>query len=166
MKRLLWIGPHIPSELPGFTIVGTGRSDVVVVDVAAGESHKNYTNLGSPVVLLGNKRHVLSPPVDVCYVILKPVPPAVLADVLSRVFQDDKPSFLATVEAAMEEKGLTSREKEACKMALRGFSDRQMSEAQTGWGPAEKTWKIHLGSVFRKFGVGKRAELFAAIFPF
>lgn len=160
MRRLLWCGPHPPS-IPGFTAVNAGRPEVVVVDIAAGESLRPHIGTNVPVVAYGTIKQITPAPSGVSYAIMKPAPADVLAGALRRLFAP--PQYRDIVEATMEEKGLTPREKEACMMALRGFTDKEMSDATNG--PSTKTWKIHLGSVYKKFNVRGRAELFAAIFP-
>lgn len=162
MKRLLWCGPHPPS-IPGFTAVNAGRPDVVVVDIAAGESLRPHLGTNVPVVAYGTIKQITPAPSGVSYAIMKPTPADVLAGTLGRLLARQT-SYRTAAETAMEEKGLTPRERDACLMALRGFTNKEMGESTIG-GPAPKTWKIHLGSAFRKFGVQSRAELFAAIFP-
>lgn len=57
---------------------------------------------------------------------------------------------------------LSPKERECAVLMLKGLATKEMAEAL---GNTEKTLKHHIASIFKKFGVGSRAELFHEIFP-
>lgn len=60
------------------------------------------------------------------------------------------------IKMAAQQRKLTPKESEILRLALQGLSNKQIS---TEAGAAEKTIKVHLTAIFRKFGVSSRTEL-------
>lgn len=66
------------------------------------------------------------------------------------------------VTSAMAHVGLTPRERDVCTLLLKGFATKDML---TILGNTEKTIKGRIATIFNKFDVHSRAELFNAVFP-
>jgi len=66
------------------------------------------------------------------------------------------------VERALDRAELTAKERDVARLLLKGLSTREMAGVT---GNTEKTLKHHIASIFHKFGVASRAELFHCIFP-
>lgn len=96
-----------------------------------------------------------------CALLEKPFEIHDLHSKLLEVWQE--PSFLtALVERAMEVNSLTLKEKEVCRLLVKGLSNREIAAAL---GVTEKTIKFHVTSIFEKFEVKSRSELQNCIFP-
>lgn len=65
-------------------------------------------------------------------------------------------------DRALERARLTAKEREVARLLLKGLSTRELAGVT---GNTEKRLKHHIASIFRKFGVRSRAELFHDIFP-
>jgi DNA-binding NarL/FixJ family response regulator len=75
----------------------------------------------------------------------------------------ENPRGLSTlVERFLESNGLTEKEKEIARLALKGLSNREIAEVN---GNTEKTIKFHMTVIYDKCNVGSRSELFNAILP-
>ncbi len=57
---------------------------------------------------------------------------------------------------------LTPKELFCTNLMLKGLTTKEMASVS---GNTEKTLKHHIASIFKKFGVSSRAELFHEIFP-
>jgi len=74
-----------------------------------------------------------------------------------------EPRHLAAyLERHAEVSGLTEKEKEVCRLLVKGLANKEIASVL---GVTEKTIKFHVTSIFQKFGVGSRAELVSTIFP-
>lgn len=65
-------------------------------------------------------------------------------------------------ERALDRARLTPKEREVARLLLKGLSTREMADVT---GKSEKGLKHQIASVFHKFNVASRAELFHCIFP-
>lgn len=66
------------------------------------------------------------------------------------------------VERALDRAELTAKERDVARLLLKGLSTKEMAGVT---GNTEKTLKHHIASIFHKFDVASRAELFHCIFP-
>jgi DNA-binding NarL/FixJ family response regulator len=95
------------------------------------------------------------------YLLEKPFRAEELGRALSSVW--DEPKGLGHfVERALERAELTAKERDVARLLLKGLSTKEMAGVT---GNTEKTLKHHIASIFHKFDVASRAELFHCIFP-
>jgi DNA-binding NarL/FixJ family response regulator len=95
------------------------------------------------------------------YLLEKPFRAEELTRALSQVW--DEPRGLGHfVERALERAELTAKERDVARLLLKGLSTKEMAGVT---GNTEKTLKHHIASIFHKFDVASRAELFHCIFP-
>ncbi len=95
------------------------------------------------------------------YLLEKPFRAEELSRALSSVW--DEPKGLGHfVERALERAELTAKERDVARLLLKGLSTKEMAGVT---GNTEKTLKHHIASIFHKFDVASRAELFHCIFP-
>ena len=95
------------------------------------------------------------------YLLEKPFRAEELSRALSSVW--DEPRGLGHfVERALDRAELTAKEREVARLLLKGLSTKEMAGVT---GNTEKTLKHHIASIFHKFDVASRAELFHCIFP-
>lgn len=73
-----------------------------------------------------------------------------------------KPDFGELVERAFSRAGLTPREAEITRLALKGLPSPEIADVLA---MSEKTVRQHLSKVYEKLGVGSRGELFHLLFP-
>lgn len=149
-----------------------GRTfDAVVTDIMLGESGngldivKELQPTGAPVLVitafadLDRVKEALNH--GATYLLEKPFRAEDLARVLGRVW--DEPRGLGHfVERALDRAELTAKEREVARLLLKGLSTKEMAGVT---GNTEKTLKHHIASIFHKFDVASRAELFHCIFP-
>jgi DNA-binding CsgD family transcriptional regulator len=172
-KRVLWLGGKDADAKGlaafGFEVVrissasALGPCAIIVVDL---EKHSKamaeLSEANKPIVALGTYDQLRPHLGTVQYAVEKPSGGDVLGRTLQAIFAP--PTYGHVIEEALESHGLTAREKEVARLALRGLPTRDIAEALDG--VSDKTVKQHLGSIFRKFDATSRAELFASIFPF
>lgn len=95
------------------------------------------------------------------FLLEKPFRAEELSRALSSVW--DEPKGLSHfVERALERAELTAKERDVARLLLKGLSTKEMAGVT---GNTEKTLKHHIASIFHKFDVASRAELFHCIFP-
>jgi DNA-binding NarL/FixJ family response regulator len=95
------------------------------------------------------------------YLLEKPFRAEELSRALGSVW--DEPRGLGHfVERALERAELTAKERDVARLLLKGLSTKEMAGVT---GNTEKTLKHHIASIFHKFDVASRAELFHCIFP-
>lgn len=98
---------------------------------------------------------------SICAVLEKPFELEDLIQKLKNAWQE--PQYLSTIlERVMELNHLTSKEREVCRLLVKGLSNKEIAAVL---GVTEKTIKFHLTSTFEKFRVKSRAELLSSIFP-
>lgn len=146
--------------------------DAVVTDIMLGpdapsglEIVKELQPTGAPVLVitafadLGRVKEVLNH--GAAYLLEKPFRAEELSRALSSVW--DEPRGLGHfVERALERAELTAKERDVARLLLKGLSTKEMAGVT---GNTEKTLKHHIASIFHKFDVASRAELFHCIFP-
>lgn len=91
----------------------------------------------------------------------KPFRAAELALVLRRVLAERR-DLSAVVARAFSHAGLTPREEEIARLALKGLTSPEIAELLA---MSDKTVRQHLSRVYDKCGVGSRGELFHFLFP-
>lgn len=126
---------------------------------------KELQPTGAPVLVitafadLGRVKEVLNH--GAAYLLEKPFRAEELSRALSSVW--DEPRGLGHfVERALERAELTAKERDVARLLLKGLSTKEMAGVT---GNTEKTLKHHIASIFHKFDVASRAELFHCIFP-
>jgi DNA-binding NarL/FixJ family response regulator len=145
--------------------------DAVVTDIMLGENGngldivKELQPTGAPVLVitafadLERVKEALNH--GATYLLEKPFRAEDLARVLGRVW--DEPRGLGHfVERALDRAELTAKERDVARLLLKGLSTKEMAGVT---GNTEKTLKHHIASIFHKFDVASRAELFHCIFP-
>jgi DNA-binding NarL/FixJ family response regulator len=95
------------------------------------------------------------------YLLEKPFRAEELSRALASVWEEPK-GLGHFVERALDRAELTAKERDVARLLLKGLSTREMAGVT---GNTEKTLKHHIASIFHKFGVASRAELFHCIFP-
>ena len=95
------------------------------------------------------------------YLIEKPFRPEDLNKVLESVWEEPR-GLVHFVERALDRAELTAKERDVARLLLKGLSTKEMAGVT---GNTEKTLKHHIASIFHKFDVASRAELFHCIFP-
>lgn len=121
------------------------RAPVVVVTAFADVTRvKDALNLGAS--------HLLE----------KPFRAAELLTLLERLADTAKPDLADLVSEALAKAGLTAREEEITRLALKGLPSPEIA---TVLGMSEKTVRQHLSKVYEKLGVSGRGELFHLLFP-
>jgi DNA-binding NarL/FixJ family response regulator len=95
------------------------------------------------------------------FLIEKPFRAEELSRALASVWEEPK-GLGHFVERALDRAELTAKERDVARLLLKGLSTREMAGVT---GNTEKTLKHHIASIFHKFGVASRAELFHCIFP-
>lgn len=91
----------------------------------------------------------------------KPFRAAELLAVLERVIAA-RPDPAEAVTRLFERAGLTPREAEVARLALKGLPSPEIASVL---GMSEKTVRQHLSRVYEKHGVASRGELFHLVFP-
>src|SRR5258705_6710315 len=146
--------------------------DAVVTDIMLGpdtpsglELVKELQPTGAPVLVitafadLGRVKEALNH--GATYLLEKPFRAEELSRALGSVW--DEPKGLGHfVERALERAELTAKERDVARLLLKGLSTKEMAGVT---GNTEKTLKHHIASIFHKFDVASRAELFHCIFP-
>ena len=95
------------------------------------------------------------------FLLEKPFRAEELSRALASVWEEPK-GLGHFVERALDRAELTAKERDVARLLLKGLSTREMAGVT---GNTEKTLKHHIASIFHKFGVASRAELFHCIFP-
>jgi DNA-binding CsgD family transcriptional regulator len=90
------------------------------------------------------------------YLLEKPFRAEDLSRALASVWEEPK-GLGHFVERALDRAELTAKERDVARLLLKGLSTREMAGVT---GNTEKTLKHHIASIFHKFGVASRAELF------
>jgi DNA-binding NarL/FixJ family response regulator len=146
--------------------------DAIVTDIMLGPDTPSGLDLvkevqptGAPVLVitafadLGRVKEALNH--GAAYLMEKPFRAEELSRALSSVW--DEPKGLGHfVERALERAELTAKERDVARLLLKGLSTKEMAGVT---GNTEKTLKHHIASIFHKFDVASRAELFHCIFP-
>lgn len=146
--------------------------DAVVTDIMLGpdapsglEIVKELQPTGAPVLVitafadLPRVKEALNH--GATYLLEKPFRAEELSRALGSVW--DEPKGLGHfVERALERAELTAKERDVARLLLKGLSTKEMAGVT---GNTEKTLKHHIASIFHKFDVASRAELFHCIFP-
>lgn len=91
----------------------------------------------------------------------KPFRAAELIAVVERVIAA-RPDPAEAVTRLFERAGLTPREAEVARLALKGLPSPEIAHVL---GMSEKTVRQHLSRVYEKHGVSSRGELFHLVFP-
>jgi len=95
------------------------------------------------------------------YLLEKPFRSKALLAVLDRL--SGEPFDLAHfVARALSRAGLTEKEMDVARLLLKGLSNEEIAQATNN---SDKTIRQHVTSIYRKFGVGSRAEFFHYVFP-
>lgn len=92
----------------------------------------------------------------------KPFRAAELLALVERLTAAAKPDLGDLVAEALAKAGLTAREEEVTRLALKGLPSPEIA---TVLGMSEKTVRQHLSKVYEKLGVSGRGELFHLLFP-
>jgi DNA-binding NarL/FixJ family response regulator len=146
--------------------------DAVVTDIMLGpespsglELVKELQPTGAPVLVitafadLNRVKEALNH--GAAFLLEKPFRAEELNRALSQVW--DEPRGLGHfVERALDRAELTAKERDVARLLLKGLSTKEMAGVT---GNTEKTLKHHIASIFHKFDVASRAELFHCIFP-
>jgi DNA-binding NarL/FixJ family response regulator len=146
--------------------------DAVVTDIMLGPDTPSGLDLvkelqptGAPVLVItafadmGRVKEALNH--GAAYLLEKPFRAEELSRALGSVW--DEPKGLGHfVERALERAELTAKERDVARLLLKGLSTKEMAGVT---GNTEKTLKHHIASIFHKFDVASRAELFHCIFP-
>jgi DNA-binding NarL/FixJ family response regulator len=146
--------------------------DAVVTDIMLGpdtpsglELVKELQPTGAPVLVitafadLTRVKEALN--YGATFLLEKPFRAEELSRALGSVW--DEPKGLGHfVERALERAELTAKERDVARLLLKGLSTKEMAGVT---GNTEKTLKHHIASIFHKFDVASRAELFHCIFP-
>jgi DNA-binding NarL/FixJ family response regulator len=146
--------------------------DAVVTDIMLGPDAPTGLDLvkelqptGAPVLVitafadLNRVKEALN--YGATFLIEKPFRAEDLSRALSSVWEEPK-GLGHFVERALDRAELTAKERDVARLLLKGLSTREMAGVT---GNTEKTLKHHIASIFHKFGVASRAELFHCIFP-
>jgi DNA-binding NarL/FixJ family response regulator len=96
------------------------------------------------------------------HLIEKPFRAAELLGVLERLKGTRRPDPAEAVARAFERAGLTARETEVARLALKGLSSPEIAHVLA---MSDKTVRQHLTRVYEKHGVSGRGELFHLLFP-
>jgi DNA-binding NarL/FixJ family response regulator len=146
--------------------------DAIVTDIMLGPDTPSGLDLvkevqptGAPVLVitafadLGRVKEALNH--GAAFLMEKPFRAEELSRALCSVW--DEPKGLGHfVERALERAELTAKERDVARLLLKGLSTKEMAGVT---GNTEKTLKHHIASIFHKFDVASRAELFHCIFP-
>jgi DNA-binding NarL/FixJ family response regulator len=146
--------------------------DAVVTDIMLGPDTPTGLDLvkelqptGAPVLVItafadmGRVKEAMNH--GAAYLLEKPFRAEELSRALGSVW--DEPKGLGHfVERALERAELTAKERDVARLLLKGLSTKEMAGVT---GNTEKTLKHHIASIFHKFDVASRAELFHCIFP-
>lgn len=146
--------------------------DAIVTDIMLGPDAPNGLELvkelqpsGAPVLVitafadLNRVKEALNH--GATFLLEKPFRAEELTHALSQVW--DEPRGLGHfVERALDRAELTAKERDVARLLLKGLSTKEMAGVT---GNTEKTLKHHIASIFHKFDVASRAELFHCIFP-
>jgi DNA-binding NarL/FixJ family response regulator len=92
----------------------------------------------------------------------KPFRAADLLALVERLAAAAKPDLGDLVAQAFARAGLTPREEEVTRLALKGLPSPEIASVL---GMSEKTVRQHLSKVYEKLGVSSRGELFHLLFP-
>jgi len=152
--------------------LGKRTFDAVVTDIVLGPDAPSGLDLvkelqptGAPVLVitgfadLGRVKEALN--YGAAYLLEKPFRAEELSRALSKVW-DEPRGLQHFVERALERAELTAKERDVARLLLKGLSTKEMAGVT---GNTEKTLKHHIASIFHKFDVASRAELFHCIFP-
>lgn len=137
--RAVVVAPSGPDPAGQITALRARLGDIPIVVVAPGEQEPGSFNLGRPRV----EGIVYGPEIEQT---LAPSVAAVLTDQVC---------VPQTMRGALARPVLSHREKQVLGLVLRGFTN---GEIATRLYLSESTIKSHVGSSFRKLGVGSRAE--------
>lgn len=146
--------------------------DAIVTDIMLGPEAPNGLELvkelqpsGAPVLVItafadmNRVKDALNH--GATFLLEKPFRAEELTNALSQVW--DEPRGLGHfVERALDRAELTAKERDVARLLLKGLSTKEMAGVT---GNTEKTLKHHIASIFHKFDVASRAELFHCIFP-
>jgi len=146
--------------------------DAIVTDIMLGPDRPSGLDLvkelqpsGAPVLVitafadLSRVKEALNH--GAIYLLEKPFRAEELNRALESVWEEPK-GLGHFVDRALERAELTAKEREVARLLLKGLSTKEMASVT---GNTEKTLKHHIASIFHKFGVASRAELFHCIFP-
>jgi DNA-binding NarL/FixJ family response regulator len=152
--------------------LGKRTFDAVVTDIVLGPDAPSGLDLvkelqptGAPVLVitgfadLNRVKEALN--YGAAYLLEKPFRAEELSRALSKVW-DEPRGLQHFVERALERAELTAKERDVARLLLKGLSTKEMAGVT---GNTEKTLKHHIASIFHKFDVASRAELFHCIFP-
>jgi len=146
--------------------------DAVVTDIMLGPDTPSGLDLvkelqptGAPVLVItafadmGRVKEALN--YGATFLLEKPFRAEELSRALASVWEEPR-GLGHFVERALDRAELTAKERDVARLLLKGLSTREMAGVT---GNTEKTLKHHIASIFHKFGVASRAELFHCIFP-
>lgn len=146
--------------------------DAVVTDIMLGQDAPSGLDLvkelqpsGAPVLVItafadmARVKDALNH--GATYLLEKPFRAEDLGRALASVWEEPK-GLGHFVERALDRAELTAKERDVARLLLKGLSTKEMAGVT---GNTEKTLKHHIASIFHKFGVASRAELFHCIFP-
>jgi len=146
--------------------------DAIVTDIMLGPDTPNGLELvkelqpsGAPVLVitafadLNRVKEALNH--GATFLLEKPFRAEELTHALSQ-FWDEPRGLGHFVERALDRAELTAKERDVARLLLKGLSTKEMAGVT---GNTEKTLKHHIASIFHKFDVASRAELFHCIFP-
>lgn len=85
-----------------------------------------------------------------------------LARALAAVWGEPDSGFAQRLANAIDLAGLTAKEAACCRLLMKGLATSEIAGIT---GNSEKTLKHHIASIFSKFKVESRAQLFRAVFP-
>lgn len=95
------------------------------------------------------------------FLLEKPFQTEDLTEALSQFWEEPR-GLGHFVERSLDRAELTAKERDVARLLLKGLSTKEMAGVT---GNTEKTLKHHIASIFHKFDVASRAELFHTIFP-
>lgn len=95
------------------------------------------------------------------YLVEKPVDPESLKNTLVNIWENPR-GLIARRERYFSLHQLTEKERELCRLILKGLSNQEIANISS---TTVGTVKFYSSQIFEKFGVGSRAELFNLIFP-
>lgn len=91
----------------------------------------------------------------------KPFPVDELVKALEQIWENPK-GLIARRERYLDQHQLTPKEKELCRLILKGLTNQEIADIS---GTTVGTVKFYSSQIFEKFEVKNRAELFNLIFP-
>lgn len=155
-------------------LAGEDVLDVAVIDVVLGEDDRGglrvleairARSLATPVVMVtafadvAKLKAALN--LGASHLLEKPFRASELLAVVERVVAA-RPDPAEAVSRLFARAGLTAREAEVARLALKGLPGPEIAHVL---GMSEKTVRQHLSRVYEKHGVSSRGELFHLVFP-